>query len=209
MVWVCALSVDEYVAAGRDVVVVPRPVCPGCAAPMSFWAGYQRSLRRGGRCLKLWVRRARCGPCRATHALLPSFCLAGRLDVVETIGEVVAVVVGDGGGVRPVAGRVEVPHTTARDWVRRFVRRAAVLTAGFAAVVVELSGWAPWLPTGPPQQALAAICHAFNAACARAGPLLPGLWGFAALVTGGGLLAANSDPLSIVVGTRRLMPPVP
>jgi hypothetical protein len=208
MVWACALSVDEYRAGGRDVVV-PRPACPGCATPMSFWSGYERSLRCGGRCLRLWVRRARCGPCRASHVLLPSFCLVGRLDVGEVIGEVVAGVVGDGGGVRPVATRVEVPHTTARDWVRRFARRAGVVAAGFAALVVELSGWAPRLPAGAARGALAAIRLAFSAARARAGPVLPGLWGFAALVSGGRLLAANSDPLSIVLGKRRFMPPVP
>ena len=33
-----ALSVDEYAAAGHDVVV-PRPDCPGCATAMAFWSG--------------------------------------------------------------------------------------------------------------------------------------------------------------------------
>ncbi|MGH8543308.1 MAG: helix-turn-helix domain-containing protein [Gammaproteobacteria bacterium] len=141
--------------------------------------------------------------------LLPSFCLVGRLDVGEVIGEVIAAVVGDGVGVRPVARRVDVPHTTAGDWVRRFGRRAGLLAAAFAAVVVELSGWAPRLPTAPARLALAAICCAFGAARARAGPALPGLWDFAALVSGGRLLAANSDPLWLVVGRRRFIPPDP
>jgi hypothetical protein len=35
------------------------------------------------------------------------------------------------------------------------------------------------------------------------------LWPFAALVTGGRLLAANSDPLWIVIGKRRFIAPVP
>jgi transposase-like protein len=208
IVWSCALSVDEYVASGREVVI-PRPDCPACAAPMSFWSGYERSVRCSGPCLKVWVRRARCGPCRASHVLVPSFCLVGRLDAVEVIGGVVAAVVGDGEGVRPVAARIDVPHSTARDWVRRFGRRAAMLAAGFAALVVELSGWAPRLRGEPTRQALRAICLSFAAARARAGPMLPGLWCFAALVTGGTLLAANSDPLSIVVGKRRFIPPVP
>lgn len=208
IVWFCALSVDEYVAAHREVVV-PRADCPACAAPMSFWSGYERSVRRSGPCLKLWVRRARCGPCGVSHALVPSFSLVGRLDAVEAIGEVIAAVVGGGEGVRPVAARVDVPHSTARDWVRRFGRRAAALAAGFAALVVELSGWAPRLPGELTGQALRAIWLSFAAARARAGPMLPGLWCFAALVTGGRLLAANRDPLSIVVGKRRFMPPVP
>ena len=147
IVWPCSLSVDEYLAAGRDVEV-PRPGCPGCAAPMSFWSGYERSVRAGGPCRQLWVRRARCVSCRASHALVPSFCLVGRLDVVEVIGEVVAAVVG-GEGVRPVAARADVPHTTARGWVRRFARRAAMLAAAFEAAVVEVSGLAPVLVVEP------------------------------------------------------------
>jgi len=175
---------------------------------MSFWSGYERSVRCGGPCLKLWVRRARCALCRASHALVPSFCLVGRLDVVEVIGEVVAAVVG-GEGVRPVAVRADVPHTTARDWVRRFARRAAMLSAGFAAVVVELSGLASVLSVDPAGGALGAIASAFAAVRSRAGPALGGLWPFAALVTGGRLLVANSDPLSLVLGRRRFIAPVP
>ena len=208
IVWLCSLSVDEYVASGRHVEV-PRPDCPGCAGAMSFWSGYERSVRWGGPCLKLWVRRARCVACRATHALVPSFCLVGRLDVVEVIGGIVAAVVGDGDGVRPVAARWNVPHTTARDWVRCFVRRAAMLAAGLSAVVVELSGVAPELMIDPAGRALGAIASAFTTVRSRAGPALPGLWPFAALVTGGGLLAANSDPLWLILGRRRLIPPVP
>jgi hypothetical protein len=56
---------------------------------------------------------------------------------------------------------------------------------------------------------LGAIASAFTTVRSRAGPVLPGLWPFAALVTGGGLLAANSDPLWLILGRRRLIPPVP
>ena len=177
---------------------------------MLFWSGYERSVRCGGPCLKLWVRRARCALCRVSHALLPSFCLVGRLDVVEVIGEVIAaVIIGEGVGVRPVAARPNVPHTTARDWVRRFVRRAGLLAAGFSAVMVEVSGLAPVLPIEPAGRALDAIASAFAAVRSRAGPRLPGLWPFAALVTGGRLLAANSDPLWFIIGRRRFIGPVP
>lgn len=175
---------------------------------MSFWSGYERSVRAGGPCRQLWVRRARCVSCRASHALVPSFCLVGRLDVVEVIGEVVAAVVG-GEGVRPAAARADVPHTTARGWVRRFARRAAMLAAAFEAAVVEVSGLAPVLVVEPVGRALAAITSAFAAVRSRAGPGLPGPWPFAALVTGGRLLAANSDPLSTVIGRRRFIAPVP
>ena len=65
MVWRCVLSVDEYVAAGKEVDV-PRPDCPGCGRAMKFRSGYGREARRaGGLGRKLWVRRAQCGWCQA------------------------------------------------------------------------------------------------------------------------------------------------
>ena len=210
IVWACALSVDEYVAAGR-AVAVPRPDCPDCATAMSFWSGYERSVRSRGPFLKLWVRRARCRHCRASHALVPSFCLVGRLDAVEVIGAVLTSVVVQARGVRPVAEEADVPHTTARDWVRRFGRRASLVGAAFAAVVVEVAGLAPALgaPWTMAHHALAVIDAAFDAVSARAGPALASLWCFVALVTGGRLLATNTNPLSIVLGRRRLIVPVP
>jgi len=208
IVWPCTLSVDEYVAAGRTAAV-PRPDCPACTTTMSFWSGYERSVRQSGQCHKLWVRRARCGRCRASHALVPSFCLLGRLDVVDDIGELIAEVVRGDTGVRPPAERINVPHTTARDWVRRFARRAAVLAAGFAAVVVEVSGIAPTLTAELPRLALEAIEAAFDTVRCRAGPALSGMWSFASLVTGGGLLATTTNPPWFVLGRRRFIPPVP
>jgi len=210
IVWACALTVDEYVAAGR-ALVVPRPQCPACAAAMAFWSGYERSVRHRGLVLKLWVRRVRCRRCGATHALVPSFCLVGRLDDVEVIGAVLTAVVGEAQGVRPAAQEADVPHTTARDWVRRFCRRAALIGAAFAAVAVEVTGLVPSLPPRRPvvEHALGAIRHAFVAVGSRAGPALPSRWAFVALVTGGRLLATNTNPLSIVLGRRRLIVPVP
>ncbi len=208
IVWPCPLSVDEYVAAGRTVGV-PRPDCPACTTTMSFWSGYERSVRHGGRCHKLWVRRARCGRCRSSHALVPSFCLVGRLDVVEVSGELIAEVVKGDAGVRPPAERVDVPHTTARDWVRRFVERAAGLAAAFAAAAVEVSGIAPLLLHQLPRLALEAIETAFDAVRCRGGPALSGMWTFASLVTGGGLLATTTNPPWLVLGRRRFIAPVP
>ncbi|MDP9386344.1 MAG: DUF6431 domain-containing protein, partial [Actinomycetota bacterium] len=162
IVWVCALSVDEYVAAGR-AVAVPRPDCPTCSAAMVFWSGYERSVRHAGPARKLWFRRARCRRCQASHALVPSFCLVGRLDAVDVIGLAVTAVVGEGHGVRPVAAATDVPHTTARDWVRRFCRRAEAVVAAFAALVVELAGRAPCMSARatPGELALAMIRTAF------------------------------------------------
>ena len=139
IVWPCSLSVDEYVSAGRTLEF-PRPDCPSCLMKLTFWSGYRRQIRQDGRCRSMWVPRVRCDRCRATHALLPAFVLVGRLDVVETVGAVLEAVVEGRGGVRPAAANVQVPHTTAREWLRRFGSRASELAVAFAALAAELGG---------------------------------------------------------------------
>src|SRR6266702_3446860 len=148
IVWPCPLAVDAYAAAGRDVGF-PRPACPSCAGPLVFWSGYWRYAREAGRCRKIFVPRLRCARCGVSHALLPAFTLAWRLDVAETVGRVLAEVAGGGCGVRPAAERAGVPYTTARGWVRRFRARARELGVAFAALAVELGGAAVTPPAGP------------------------------------------------------------
>ena len=127
IVWPCPLAVDAYAAAGRDLGF-PRPDCPSCAGPLVSWPGYRRYVRAAGRYWKTFVPRLRCARCGVSHALLPAFTLAWRLDVAETIGSVAGEVVAGGGcGVRPAAERAGEPYTTARGWVRRFRARAAEL----------------------------------------------------------------------------------
>lgn len=208
MVWPCPLSVDAYVAAGRGVAF-PRPVCPGCLGPLVFWSGYLRHVREAGRCWKIFVPRLRCRPCRVTHALLPAFALAWRLDAAETVGSVLTSVAGGSCGVRPAAAQARVPYTTARGWVRRFASRAPQLGAGFAALAVELGGQAITPPAGAGRFALAAVGAAFEAAAGLPGWLAVGVWRFASAVSGGRLIAANANSLWLVVGRRRFMPPVP
>ncbi len=111
--WPCPLPVDAYAEAGRQAGF-PRPACPSCAGPLVFWSGYRRHVRAAGRCRKVFVPRLRCGSCRVSHALLPAFVLAWRLDVAETVGMVIAEVAGGRCGVRPAAERAGVPYTTAR-----------------------------------------------------------------------------------------------
>jgi transposase-like protein len=212
IVWPCPLPVDAYVAAGRKVEV-PRPDCPLCGEPLMSWSGYWRHVRAGGlaggRCRKIFVPRVRCAPCGVSHALLPAFVLAWRLDTAETIGAVIAEVAGGACGVRPAAARAGVPHTTARGWVRRFGGRAGELSVAFAALAVELGGEAI-RPAGQAGRfALAAMGAAFEAAAGLPGWLRLGAWRFASSVSGGKLIAANKDSPFLIVGRRRFMPPVP
>jgi Domain of unknown function (DUF6431) len=208
MVWPCLLPVDVYVAAGRGVEF-PRPACPSCAGPLVLWSGYWRHVRAAGRCRKIFVPRLRCVPCGVSHALLPAFVLAWRLDVVETVGAVIAEVAAGGSGVRPAAARRAVPYTTARGWVRRFWCRAQELGTGFAALAVELGGEAVRPSVEASRFALAAIGAAFGAAAGLPGWLAVGLWRFASSVSGGRLITANTISPYLIVGSRRFMPPVP
>jgi len=60
----------------------------------------------------MFVPRERCGCCRVSHALLPAFVLAWRLDTAETVGAVIEQVAGGSCGARPAAERAGVPDTT-------------------------------------------------------------------------------------------------
>jgi hypothetical protein len=208
IVWPCPLSVDAYVAAGREVEV-PRPVCPRCAGATTWWSGYHRFVRSGGASRAIFVPRARCGVCAKTDAVLPAFVLCGRLDAVETIGGLIEKVAGDIGGVRPVAAALDVPHTTARGWVRRFTARAAGLSVGFGALAVELGGEALAAIGDVAGRALVAIGWAFQAASALPGWAALGRWRFVSTVSGGTVIATNTNTPYLVIGRRRFMPPVP
>jgi Domain of unknown function (DUF6431) len=176
---------------------------------MTFWSGYRRHARVSGGCRKIFVPRLRCSSCRVTHALLPAFVLAWRLDAAETVGTVLAGVASGACGVRPAAERAGVPHTTARGWCRRFTARGPELGVAFAALTVELGGEAFGPPADPGRFALAAVTAAFDAASGMPGWLALGMWRFASAVSGGRLIAANTSSPFLMVGRRRFMPPVP
>jgi len=208
IIWPCALSVDQYVACGRELEV-PRPTCPACTGSMTLWSGYMRSVRTDGRCVRVWVPRLRCRGCDTTHALLPAFVVVRRLDTVETIGAVLDGVVDGPHGARPVARRLDVPHTTVRGWLKRLRERAERLAVAFAALAVELGGEIPGAVADVTRQALAAMTAASDAAFALPGWQVIGRWRFVSCVSGGRLLATNTDSPYLVVGRRRFMPPVP
>lgn len=208
IVWPCPLSVDAYVAAGR-AVEVPRPDCPRCGGATTWWSGYRRFVRAGGVSRDIFVPRVRCAACETTDVVLPAFVLCGRLDVAETIGALVEEVVTGAGGVRPAAMAAAVPHSTARGWVRRFAARSAALAVAFAALAVELGGEVVAGFGEATGHGLEAVAAAFEAARALPGWEALGRWRFASAVSGGSLLATNTNSPYLVVGRRRVMPPVP
>jgi hypothetical protein len=207
MVWPCPLTVDAYASMGR-AVKVPRPECPSCLVPVVFWSGYWRHVRRQERERKIFIPRVRCRACGVTHALLPAFVLARRLDAAESAGLVIGQVAAGACGVRPAAAAAGVPHTTARGWVRRFAARAGELAVSFSALAVELGGEAVRLLLEPLRSAVTAIGAAFTAAAGLPGWAALGRWRFASAVTGGSLLAANASSPFLIIGTRRFMPPM-
>ena len=176
---------------------------------MSWWSGYRRDVRVGGSCYRIFVPRVRCGSCGKTHAVLPAFVLVGRLDVVESVGQVIAEVATGRSGVRPPAARLGVPYTTARGWWRRFAAGATRWAVALSALAVELGGETFRPPPSPTGWAMAAVAAAWRAAAGLAGWVEVGLWRFISAVSGGRLVAANTDSLWLVVGSRRFMPPTP
>ena len=201
------MSVEAYAAAGREIHI-PRPDCPSCTLPMAFWHWYPRQVRVGGKFLEISIRRARCSSCRVSQGLLPSFLLTGRYDPVEVIGAAIEAVASRRSGVGPAAEQVAVPPTTARDWLRRFSARAGELATAFAAAAIEFGGAVAELSGEARRDAVVAIEAAFEAASGLPGWVELGAWGFSSRVTGGRLIAPNSNPLAISLGKRRFIAPV-
>lgn len=139
----------------------------------------------------LRIARAICGACGRTHALLPSFLYARRIDLAESILGALEM----GCGHRPAAAGAGVPEATARGWLRRARQVAAARRATFLALAVEL-GAVP--PRSPPAQApLAALTEAIGlahrAARERFGAAAPGGRAAFSAAASGGLLLANTD----------------
>jgi hypothetical protein len=176
---------------------------------MGLWAGYRRWVREAGRCWRIFVPRLRCARCVTTHALLPAFVLAGRLDAAESIGQLLEAVASGAVGVRRAAASVAVAHTTAREWRRRFTQRAAELGVAFAGLCAELGGPVLAPVAGVVAGAVGAIRAAFGAACEFPGWAGLSRWRFASVVSGGSVLAANTISPFLVVGKRRFLAPVP
>jgi transposase-like protein len=155
--------------------------CPSCpAGRLRPWGhGRDREIRLlNGRTARLRPRRGRCGSCRATCVLLPSWCAPRRADGVEVIGTGLALALG-GAGSRRIGAALGVPAATARGWLRRLrpraeeMRRHAMFRLGF------IGGSDPVLPVpagSPLGDALAAVAVCAHAAITRHGYGREDLW---------------------------------
>jgi Domain of unknown function (DUF6431) len=171
--------------------------CPACSGELGSWGSYRRRVRVGRAMFRLLIRRACCGACSRTHALLPGFLLARRLDAVDAVGCALEMAAA-GRGYRPVAVALGRSVWTVRGWLRRLRVRADVLRGWFVGLAVEMAeppARAPpeTLPS-PLGLLLRAIADAFLAARLRLGPgaVTGGVWAFSSAATTGRLLANTS-----------------
>jgi transposase-like protein len=169
-----------------------RMRCPECAGELGSWGGYRRRVRVGRAMFRLLVRRARCKACARTHALLPGFLLARRIDAVDVIGCALGMA-SEGRGYRGIAVALGRKETTVRSWLRRLRGRADVLRGRFVGLAVEL-GFPPARPP-PGATGLGLLVHAVRAAFAAArsrlgpGAVRGGVWAFCSAATTGAFLA--------------------
>jgi len=204
IVWACPIDVDAYAALGRHIEP-PRPACPLCGGPTQRWHGYLRHIR-DDRDRLIWIARLRCTACGVTQALLPWFVLARRWDAVDAVGQA-AELAASGLGHRRIAAALGRPETTVRGWLRRLRSLAMPLAATLLARAVSV-GWSGF---GLPVAALPRLCAAVHALAGRwPGSRPGGPWAVAVLVTGGDLLATNTDaPLEGMTGSGQMATPTP
>jgi hypothetical protein len=191
IVWPWRLSVSSYVDAGKQIVA-PIPVCPGCRRLLSRWGGYWRWLRLA-RVEARWIRRARCTPCRVSHALLPDFLFNRRLDEVATIGQVLALRAVHQLGVRTIARRFDLPRATLRAWWGRFRTRSPTLLAELLALAIGLDPAPIELLTNGEAAVFEALDEAVARARARFGEHVGDAWRFWSRVSGGQVLGTNTS----------------
>ena len=166
--------------------------CPSCGpGRLRPWgSGRERVIRRrDGTRTRLRPRRGRCGSCRATHVLLPSWSVPRRADAAGVIAAAAVASALHGTGQARIGAQPGVPAATVRGWLRRLRSRAGAmrqdamiifgrLTAGRDAPYPEPSG----SPLGDALSAVAACAHAAVAFCGRAAAdweALLGLFGLA------------------------------
>jgi Domain of unknown function (DUF6431) len=193
IIWPYPQDVASYAADGRGIDV-PTQVCPGCHRPLTNWGGYWRWVRAERVAeQRIWIRRGWCAACGRSQAVLPSFLLARRLDVVEVIGSALEQAAA-GKGARPIAEDLKLPHTTVRDWWRRVKTKAPELLASVLALATSLDPAPVDLRTDGAAAVVEALANAWQRARQRLANRTPDQWAFWSLVSGGLALAPHTSP---------------
>lgn len=169
-----AAAVSADLAGG----LVACPSCPG--GRLRPWGhGRERAVRLlNGRTARLRPRRGRCGSCRRTHVLLPSWCGPRRADGIEVIGTGLALALAGAGSAR-IGQELGVPGSTARGWLRRLRPRAAAMRQDAMFRLGFIGGSDPVLPApagSPLGDALAAVAACAHAAVTQHGYAREDLW---------------------------------
>ncbi len=140
-------------------------------------------------------RRARCGPCEATHVICPAWSVPRRRDGAEVIGEALRQAA-HGDGHRTIARRLGRPPGTVRGWLRAGRRRVELLRCVGVRWACALDGeQGAILPAGSALgDAVEALATAARAWALRFGPG-GSPWETTVCMTGGRLLhGAPRDP---------------
>jgi transposase-like protein len=132
--------------------------CPSCrAGRLKRWGyGRERAVRLlGGATARLRPQRARCGSCRRTHVLLPSWCAPPRADAIEVIGTAAGMALAGAGYGRIGAG-LGVPAATVRGWLRRLRCRAEAMRQERGSTSSASSAGSPVrrCPARPPRRSV-------------------------------------------------------
>ena len=172
--------------------------CPSCGGVLGGWGNARRRVVRvaAGPDVVLVPRRSRCRRCRATHVLLPAWCLLRRADSAGVIGAALEAAAA-GGGHRKIARLTGRPASTVRGWLRRFAGRAEAVRV-FFTVLLARTGPDPVMPAGAGSLVAAAVSAVAGAAAAVAARW-PGVgevpvWAAASAASGGLLLAPGWLP---------------
>ncbi len=167
--------------------------CPLCGGVLARWGnGVLRPVRvMHGPDAEVVPRRSRCRQCKATHVLLPAWCLLRRADAAAVIGAALAAAAG-GDGHRKIAVRLGRAASTVRGWLRRFAGRAEEVRV-FFTVLLARTAPDPVMPSGaagPVAAAVSAVAGAAAAVAARWPQLgeVP-VWTAASAASGGLLMA--------------------
>lgn len=173
--------------------------CPGCSGVLTGWGHARARVVRtesGG-----WLvrpRRAVCRGCGGTHVLLPVGVLLRRADAVGVVGAAM-VAKAAGLGARPIAGLVDRPLGTVREWLRRFGSRAEAARGWFTGLLCAVAA-DPVLPGSAGSvwaDAVAAMQAAVVAVSARFAVTGVTVWQVVGAASSGRLLAPGWPPGSI------------